>query len=84
MVRLVMEGKRKEIWAITDRSDTFEEFFHDLDQESDKKKITRLCERFVEHGPPRNTQKFRKLAGSVWEMKPTAQIRLLGGLGSAQ
>ncbi len=75
-----------EIWGVvTDRGRCpYEDFYNDLRQPADKKKIAALLKRFAFRGPPVNTQKFRKVnPWDIWELKPTDQIRFLGFFPSA-
>ena len=70
-----------EIWGVVTARGRcpYEDFYHDLRQPADKKKIAALLKRFAFRGPPVNTQKFRKLPPwDIWELKPTDQIRFPG------
>lgn len=44
----------------------------------DKKKITIALRIYAESGYPKNREKFKLLEDDIYEMKPTAQLRLLG------
>lgn len=45
--------------------------------ERDRKRTTSLITGAAQHGPPKNEQKSRKVAGEdFWEFKPTDQVRV--------
>ncbi len=45
---------------------------------ADKKKITIALRIYTESGYPKSREKFKLLEDDIYEMKPTAQLRLLG------
>ncbi len=77
LYRVLRSGPAISIWAILlqDGSCPAEDFLGSL-QERDYKRLLSLLERTAQSGLPRNSQKFKKLEGAIFEFK-SYQDRLL-------
>ena len=75
-IEKLITGGSFDIYAITDHGKCLvQEFIDDLES-ADQKKIMALLQRAAEHGPPNNTEKFKKLENNIWEFK-SFQVRIL-------
>jgi hypothetical protein len=78
--QVLVSGPRAVLRVKEDRSGRVPSWDFVKDELSEKERIItiRLLEFIAEHGPPRNTQKFKKITGTVfYEIKPTKQVRLV-------
>jgi phage-related protein len=75
-VAILYSGKEYDVSAITvDGRCYVIEFIEQLELD-EQAKLLSLLERTADYGPPRNTEKFKKLEGDIWEFK-SYQVRIL-------
>jgi phage-related protein len=75
-VAILYSGKEYDVSAITvDGRCYVIEFIEQLELD-EQAKLLSLLERTADYGPPRNTEKFKKLGGDIWEFK-SYQVRIL-------
>jgi len=69
-------GDKWSIRALADSHRCWAQEYISTLQPSDRKRLVSLLSRTVDHGPPRNREKFKKLEGEIFEFK-SYQDRLL-------
>jgi len=65
------------IRALDNGTHCFAREYIDSLQKAEQQKATALLQRASQEGPPKNTQKFVKVEGDIYEFKPSKQDRLL-------
>ena len=82
VVKEMKRGAKCSLWAIGN-GEVFEllEFLRDIQRQNERRfdKINALLTRTIEHGPPRNMEKSKKLTGSdgIFEFKTGDGVRIL-------
>ena len=75
-VTILYSGKRYDLSAITIDGRCYVIEFIDQLERGEQAKLLSLLEYTGDYGPPRNTEKFKKLEGEIWEFK-SHQVRVL-------
>ena len=78
-IEKLISGRSIDLYAITVQGKCLIRDFIDSLETVDQKKVMALLQRAAEHGPPSNTEKFKKLEDNIWEFK-SFQVRILCAL----